>query len=211
MQSLITQIRSLSPEITQTIDTRLKEFQSFSSKDEKEWFSELCFCILTANSRATTALAIQKELQAQGFLNKSQSEIVNTIIRNKHRFHNNKARYIVEARAHRNIKTIIAEIIKKESITEAREWLVKNVKGLGYKESSHFLRNTGHDDIAILDRHILNLMKEHNIISEVPKPLTKNNYLEIESKFNSLCQEAKMSPARLDLAMWYLKTGEVLK
>src|SRR3989338_985546 len=192
---LIEQIHNLSPKITQTIDTRLKEFQSFSSKDEKEWFSELCFCILTANSRATTALAIQKELQASGFLNKSQQDIAHTIIRNKHRFHNNKARYIVEARAHRNIKTIIAEIIKKESIIEAREWLVKNVKGIGYKEASHFLRNTGHDNVAILDRHILNLMKEHNIISEIPKPLTKNKYLEIESKFNSLCQEAKMSPA----------------
>jgi len=211
MQSLIAQIHNLSPEITQTIDTRLKEFQSFAQKSEEEWFSELCLCILTANSRAITGIAIQKELQPSGFLNKSQQDIVNTIKRNKHRFHNNKANYIVEARAHRNIKTIIAEIIQKDNIIEAREWLVKNVKGIGYKEASHFLRNTGHDNVAILDRHILNLMKEHNIIEEIPKPLTKNKYLEIESKFNLLCQEVGMSPASLDLAMWYLKTGEVLK
>ena len=57
----------------------------------------------------------------------------------------------------------------------------------------------------------LNLMKEHSIIAGIPKPLTKDKYLEIESRFLLLCQEIKMSPARLDLAMWYLKTGSVLK
>ena len=137
----------------------------------------------------------------------SQDEISNCIKKNKHRFHNNKSRYIVEARKFFNIKSIL----KNKSELEAREWLVQNVKGLGYKEASHFLRNTGSENLAILDRHILNLMHEHNLINEIPKPLNKTHYLEIESKFNSLASQLNMTPARLDLAMWYLKTGKVLK
>ncbi|GAJ17855.1 unnamed protein product, partial [marine sediment metagenome] len=29
-----------------------------------------------------------------------------------------------------------------------REWVVKNFKGLGYKEASHFLRNIGYKNFA---------------------------------------------------------------
>jgi len=83
--------------------------------------------------------------------------------------------------------------------------------GLGYKEASHFLRNTGSKNVAILDRHILALMHSHKLIAEIPKPLNKNKYLEIEQKFNQLASKLNMTPARLDLAMWYLKTGKVLK
>jgi len=93
---------------------------------------------------------------------------------------------------------------------EAREWLVRNIKGLGMKESSHFLRNVGYKNLAILDRHILNIMKDEGII-EKPKSLTRKKYLEIEEKFNKMAKGFNMSPAELDLHMWCMKTGEVLK
>ncbi len=206
MQQLINQITSIDKKVMQEIEKRLAEFSSFKDKNNEDWFSELCFCILTANSKATTGIAIQGELGFNGFTKNSQEEISSSIRKNKHRFHNNKSKYIVAARKYLNIK----EILKGKSEIEAREWLVNNVKGLGYKEASHFLRNTGSENIAILDRHILSLMKEHNII-EKPKTLTKKSYLEIEEKFNKLASEIKMTPAKLDLCMWYLKTGRVLK
>ncbi|MEK6824414.1 MAG: N-glycosylase/DNA lyase [Nanoarchaeota archaeon] len=207
MQKLIQDMRVIPKEVSKVINQRMKEFNSFAQKPEEDWFSELCFCILTANSKALTGIAIQNELKFEGFSSLSQDEISNCIKKNKHRFHNNKSRYIVEARKFFNIKSIL----KNKSELEAREWLVQNVKGLGYKEASHFLRNTGSENLAILDRHILNLMHEHNLINEIPKPLNKTHYLEIESKFNSLASQLNMTPARLDLAMWYLKTGKVLK
>ena len=207
MQQLIDNINFLSEEVKSTIDRRLEEFASFKNKSNNEWFSELCFCILTANSRAMTAIAIQNELKFEGFSSKSQEEIRDCIKNNKHRFHNNKAKYILRARKHINIKSRL----NSKTEAEAREWLVQNIKGLGYKEASHFLRNTGHNNVAILDRHILNLMHEHNLIDEIPKPLNKNRYLEIEQKFNQLASKLGMTPARLDLAMWYLKTGKVMK
>ena len=191
--------------ISKVVKRRLSEFRQLNKKGNDEWFSELCFCILTANSRAATAIDIQEDLKCRGFLNNSRSEIRDCIKKNKHRFHNNKARFILEATKYKNIK----DILKKEK--EPREWLVKNIKGIGWKESSHFLRNVGCFNYAILDRHIIRLMYEHNYIKQTPKSLSKNTYLAIEEKFKDIANKLDMDPAELDLYMWYIKTGRVLK
>lgn len=205
MKSLIKTVKELKKsKVKKTIEKRLSSFKALDKKGNNDWFCELCFCILTANSKAKTALSIQEELGSRGFLCKSKESICKCIKRNKHRFHNIKTKYIVEARKYKNIK----DILKKEK--EPREWLVKNIKGLGYKESSHFLRNVGFTDYAILDRHILNVMNENKLIKK-PKTLNKRIYLEIEGKFKLLAKKIKMSSAELDLYMWYLKTGKVLK
>ncbi len=207
-KKLLEKVRLIDPTVKEVIDRRLAEFHSFADKTEEEWFSELCFCLLTANSRAKTAIAIQKELGFPGFISLSQENLAQAILRNKHRFYNNKSKYICQAREHRLIKSIINT---HSSSQQAREWLVSNIKGLGYKEASHFLRNTGHEDLAILDRHILRLLNEHDLLEEVPKTLTPKKYKEIEKIFKDLAIESNMTLSRLDLCMWYLKTGEVLK
>lgn len=195
-------------DVKKKIDSRLKEFESLNRKNTKHWFSELCFCILTANSKAQTALKIQDELKAKGFCECTSGDVKKCIIKHKHRFHNNKTKYIIEARNHLDIKK---KIISIKDEKEKREWLVKNIKGIGYKEASHFLRNVGYKNLAILDRHILNLMVENKILKEKPKSLTKKMYLKIEDKFNSIADRIKISPAELDMYMWYMKTGKVLK
>jgi N-glycosylase/DNA lyase len=211
MKNLISQINSIDKQTLDIIDNRLNEFSSINKKDEQQWFSELCFCILTANSKAKTALAIQSELGFNGFSKMKKQQLSKTIRKNKHRFHNNKASFIIEARQHFPIKEKIKLLEKQIGIVETRNWLAENIKGIGYKEASHFLRNIGYDNIAILDRHIINLMLENNIINEKPKTLNKKNYLEMEQKFLNLSEKINISPAKLDLMMWYLKAGEVLK
>ncbi|MDD5254280.1 MAG: N-glycosylase/DNA lyase [Candidatus Nanoarchaeia archaeon] len=206
MKSFLDEISKLrKTSISKKVNKKLKEFKNFKNKDE--WFSEMCFCLLTANSKAKTALNIQDELGVDGFIKAKEIEIRNCIKRNKHRFHNNKARYIVEARSSCNIK----DLLKNKSSRDAREFLVKNIKGLGYKEASHFLRNVGYFDLAILDRHILNLMVEDKIIRNKPKTLNKKVYFEIENKFKDLAKKLKMSCAELDLYMWYIKTKDIIK
>lgn len=190
------------------INKRLDDFASFRNKPAEEWFSELCFCILTANSKAKTAMGIQNELGYRGFCTLSCTKLSKAIRKNKHRFHNIKASYIADARSHIDIKS---RVLSFDNPVAAREWLVKHVKGIGYKEASHFLRNVGYSGLAILDRHILNLMAESSIISEIPKTLTRSAYLAIEEKFKYLAARLHMSPSELDLYMWYLKTGELLK
>ena len=208
MEDLITKINALKETpIRETVEKRLKEFDELREKENDEWFSELCFCLLTANSRASSAIKIQNQIGARGFLNSPKENIAQTIKMNKHRFHNNKAKYIVGAREFKNIK----EILKDKEDFEAREFIVENVKGLGMKEASHFLRNVGRKNLAILDRHILNLLYEEGYLLEKPKTLTPKVYKKIEETFNRIAERLKMSSAELDLYMWYVKAGEVLK
>ena len=91
-----------------------------------------------------------------------------------------------------------------------REWVVKNVKGIGYKEASHFLRNIGYKNLAIIDFHIVDLLVKYDLI-EKPKSMTKKKYLEIENVLKQLGRELHLDMAKLDLYLWYKETGKVLK
>ncbi|MFW6231301.1 MAG: N-glycosylase/DNA lyase [Nanoarchaeota archaeon] len=196
--------------IRSLVDKRLEEFSGFSDQPGPAWFSELCFCLLTANAKSRTALAIQQELGHDGFLNHEPEEITQIIKKNKHRFHNIKTSYIIAAREHSLIKDTIRPLAEK-SQEEAREWLVKNITGYGYKEASHFLRNVGFFDLAILDRHILNLMVEYGFLREKPQSLNRTRYRVIEDVFRKMAEKMNMSCAELDFYMWYIKAGGILK
>ena len=92
-----------------------------------------------------------------------------------------------------------------------REFLVQNVKGFGLKESSHYLRNIGYRDLAILDRHILKNLHKYNVINEIPSNLTPKTYLEIEDKFKEFSSKLNIPLDELDLLFWSMETGEVFK
>ena len=131
------------------------------------------------------------------------------------RFGDSKARYIVEARA---TFTKDGKLFLKSHLSsfgnpfELREWIVENVKGLGYKEASHFLRNVGlGDEFAILDRHILRNLKRLDVIVEVPVSITKKRYLEIEEKLRRFSREIGIPLADLDLLFWSRETGWIFK
>lgn len=185
------------------IEQRLKEFKKLKQSDSVNWFSELCFCILTANSKAENAIKIQQEIGSAGFINLTEFEISNIIKKHKHRFHNNKAKYIAAARDFKNIK----DLIFNKTGLQAREFIVKNIKGLGYKEASHFLRNVGYDDVAIIDRHILRFMHHQNLIPLIPKHISVKFYLECEQ----ILSKFEIQLSRLDLIIWQKMTGKVLK
>jgi len=186
-----------------TINTRIKEFEQVNKSCNLTWFNELCFCLLTANSKAKTALAIQNEMGKNGFFEKSQPELSDVIRKHGHRFHNKKSEYIVLAKTHLDIK----EKIYKLPEVEAREFLVKNIKGLGFKEASHFLRNVGFVNVAIIDRHILRYLHKNELITEIPKIITKKHYLIYEE----ILKEFQIPLNKLDLIIWEKMTGEVLK
>ncbi len=211
MKQLIDQIQQIQQtQIKQKIGQRLAEFQQFqtNAKTSQDWFSEFCFCLLTANAKSKTACAVQQELGAVGFATLSQEELTSVIRKNKHRFHNTKAKYILAARIHQDIKKKILQLSDEQ---EMREWLVENIKGYGYKEASHFLRNVGFQHLAILDRHVLNHLHENKIIKKIPSSLQQKNYLQIEKKMEHLCTALGMSQAELDMYLWYMKAGDVLK
>ena len=196
-----------SSEVSELVAGKIREFKEFGRQGNEIWFSELCFCILTANSTAKLGLKIQGEL-GDGFLTLSKNELTRRLKGFGHRFYNKRAEFIVSARKFDRIKDIIT---KFSDANRAREWLVENVDGIGWKEASHFLRNVGFEDVAILDRHILALIREYGLIERAPRTLTRRRYLEIEHKLKELAEKVGLSLAELDLYMWYLKTGQVLK
>jgi N-glycosylase/DNA lyase len=108
--------------------------------------------------------------------------------------------------------SIKKKLLEKGTPHEMREWLVSNLKGIGYKEASHFLRNIGFGkDIAILDRHILKNLKKHGVIREVPKTLTPKKYKEIENQMRDFSRKVRIPIEDMDLLFWSEETGEVFK
>jgi len=194
-------------EVRWLVEARMREFRENGRKPSRELFKELCFCILTANFSAERCMRIQQEI-GDGFLTLSEGELARELRRLGHRYPESRARYIVEARW---IADKLREVIESfGSQLELRDWLAKSIKGLGYKEASHFLRNIGFTDLAILDFHILNLLASYGIV-EKPRSLTRRRYLEIEGKLREIARSLGLTLAELDLYLWYLETGRVLK
>jgi N-glycosylase/DNA lyase len=94
-----------------------------------------------------------------------------------------------------------------------RDWLVENIKGYGYKEASHFLRNIGLGrDIAILDRHILKNLKRYGVISKIPDSVgSRKVYLDIEERMRRFSKRSGIPMDALDLVFWSMQTGFIFK
>ncbi len=190
------------------IDRRVREFKEIGRASKEKIFSELSFCILTANYRADRSILIQEEV-GNGFLTLPEDRLAEVLRSLGHRFPNTRARYIVSARD--RLDDIVDLLCCGRQDSELREWLVRNVKGLGYKEASHFLRNTGHLDVAIIDFHIVDLLYREGVITEKPKRLGKREYLNTERQLVHLGERFGLRLGELDLYLWYLETGKVLK
>ena len=206
--SLIQTIKILKKDdISKIIQNRIKEFSSIKKSGTAKIFKELSFCIMTANCGAAKCIEVNDRID-EGFLNLPEEELVNKFKEFGYRFPNIRAKYIVEARNH--ISELESIINSKIDEIKLREWVVKNVKGIGYKEASHFLRNIGYKNLAIIDFHIVDLLVKYDLI-EKPKSMTKKKYLEIEIVLKQLGRELRLDMAKLDLYLWYKETGKVLK
>ncbi len=159
--------------------------------------TELAFCISTANSSATAGLKFQK-LLAEGM------EVHAALRQAGVRFHNRKAEYI--RMALKNFHAV--ENALKLDSKRARQELL-NLKGLGMKEASHFLRNVGREDVAIIDRHILRWLEGRGY--EIPRTMTQKSYIEIERVLGEIADTWGKNLAELDLIIWAEMTGKVLK
>jgi len=194
-------------EIKNLVDARIKEFKETGKKSSNEIFKELCFCILTANFNAEKCIKIQKEI-ADEFLTLNESQLTKKLEYFCHRYPSARAKYIIEARKYKDsLKDIINSFSDENKL---REWLVKNIKGIGYKETSHFLRNIGYTNFAIIDFHIIDLLARYNLIKKL-KSLTKRKYFEIENILKEIAKKLNLNLAELDLYLWYMETGKILK
>ena len=108
MKELTKEIQSLiNSKVGDTVRTRIKEFKQLHQKGNDYWFSELCFCILTANSSAILGIKIQRQISPDGFKTLSLEQLTNRLTKLGHRFPNRRAEFIINARTYSEIKEII--------------------------------------------------------------------------------------------------------
>ena len=211
----IEKIRSAHVERGQEIRERLAEFDAVwqAGTDERIW-EEMVFCFFTGGCSARMGLRSLEAVKPL-LLTGNQAELAATL-RGRHRYPNARARYVVASREflqeHCGLQ-LRKKLASFENHLERRDWLVseKGIKGLGYKEASHFLRNTGFKGYAILDKHVLQSLAELKIIDDPKPPNTRPKYLMIEQKLKKLSNRLRIDPDEMDLVLWSLKTGEILK
>jgi len=197
------------------IRSRLAEFDEVwrSASDERLW-EELVFCIFTAGASARMGLGsieAVRHLLARG----TQDELAEALQR-KHRYPNSRSGYIVVTREflEGDCRMRLRERLEGfEDPIERRDWLARErgIKGLGYKESSHFLRNVGLRGYAILDKHILRCLAEVGVIESPQPPPTRARYLATEERLRRFARDLGVDFDELDLVLWSMKTGEILK
>ncbi len=195
-----------------TIERRIDDFRALGERgDPEDIFSEAVFCLLTPQSKAKSCWAAVEELRKKGLLWMGDAAEIARVLRGYVRFHNTKARRVVEIRKNPGPEGLI-EILRVDNPMDMRDSLVGTVDGMGYKEASHFLRNVGvGEDLAILDRHILKNLVSLGVIDGTPRSLTPGRYLETEEKMRLFASEIGIPVAHLDLLFWYMETGEVFK
>ena len=187
------------------IKKRLKEFESKKNIKKENKFIELCFCICTPLSKAERVIQVINDKNKNLLLKGNKEKIAKTL-KGYERFHNNKSKYIIESR--KKIKLLDN---LPENGMEARDFLLKNFKGLGLKEASHFLRNIGYKNLEILDGHIINCLHKLGVIKHKIRPGSRKEYGEMAEKFNKFSKKINISLDELDLLFWSSKTGVVLK
>jgi len=187
-----------------------RRLSDFGGVKPEEYFYELIYCLLTPQSSAVNAGKAVEKLKAIGFHERTIEPASLLYQKDSYiRFHNTKGKHLKEAK--KKFPEIAAALSNGQLSPDLRGWFVKNVKGLGWKEASHFLRNIGHRDLAILDRHILKNLQRHNVIRSLPKTLTAKKYLAIEQQFMEFSGCVGIAMDELDLLFWSRETGEILK
>jgi N-glycosylase/DNA lyase len=195
------------------IRDRLNEFSAVWDESEERVFSELCFCICTPQSKAIYCDKAVRSMALSGVLFKGSEKDIRDNLKAV-RFPNNKAAYIYGARLLFTDNGImsIKKHIDPADIPRTRMWFAKNVKGLGMKESSHFLRNIGFGaDIAIVDVHILRKMLFYGLFKEIPKTISAKAYVELEGSIRRFSGKTGIRMDELDLLFWSQATGHIFK
>lgn len=197
------------------IRARLAQFDAVwrTASDARLW-EELVYCIFTAGASARMGLRSVEAVRS--LLDEGTHEELAAALTGRHRYPRSRSGYVVVTREHlrQDCGLRLRERLAGFSDPVARrDWLARErgIKGLGYKESSHFLRNVGLRGYAILDKHILRCLAEIGVTESPDPPATRARYLATEESLRRFARDARIDFDELDLVLWSMKTGEILK
>lgn len=188
---------------------------------ERRLWWELSCCILSSQVPYSVACAAADHIEEcgilfnnsllpaqlagslEGLLSKPLS--VGTGLR-RYRFPSSRAAQLAAARTVLDRQGGLLDYVVRASADcpGLRVWLVKNVPGLGPKQASMFLRNTGFSyELAVLDRHVLRYMEVLGL--RVPGPEGLGSLRPYEQHEADLRAHAKLlghPVGLLDWAIW---------
>jgi len=199
------------------IRARLREFGEVwqTGSDARLW-EELVYCIFTAGASAQMGLRAIETLRPL-LHSGAREEMTRSLVKaGAHRYPNARPAYVVVTRDYLqdSFSMRLRDRLKGlRDPQERRDWLAREprIKGLGYKEASHFLRNVGFKGYAILDKHISRCLNEVGVVESPQPPSSRQRYLETEERMQQFAREVQIDFDELDLVLWSMKTGEVLK
>lgn len=193
---------------------RLDDFKRTFEEGDEAIFEELTFCILAAGASARMGMRGVEALREALFT--ASAEELAERLKGVHLYPESRARYIAETRDYlrREFGMRLRELILSlDDLLERRDFFAKNrrIKGIGYKEASHFLRNVGFSGYAILDKHVLRGLKALGVIEDERPPSSRRRYLEIEAKMRDFAESVGIPLDELDFVLWAARTGVILK
>jgi N-glycosylase/DNA lyase len=199
------------------IRIRLKEFdQVWQQGSDARLWEEMVYCIFTAGASAMMGDGAVKAVRP--LLKNGTRTDMTRVLKKKpaYRFHNVRPAHIVATREY--LRETVSMRLRDQLLSfgdrfERRDWLANNpkIKGLGYKEASHFLRNIGFKGYGILDKHIVRCLAELKVIDSPKPPTTRSRYLDTEARMRQFSERVEIDFDELDLALWSMKTGKILK
>ncbi len=194
------------------IKARLLEFKDvFENGDDRRVFRELVFCILTSAVGPKVGLVSVSAVN-DILMDGSEGEIYEQL-KHVHKYPQ-RANYIVHTREYlkRGFNCKLRDLVLSfnDSI-ERRDFFASNkdIKGIGYVQASHFLRNIGFSSYAILDKNIMRSLYELGVVDSSKPPTTKKKYLEIEAKVRMFADTLGIGVDELDLLLWSERTGYI--
>jgi N-glycosylase/DNA lyase len=198
------------------IRVRLAEFTAIGRQgDDSRLFEELAYCIFTAGASARMGLNSVERIRPH-LLKGNHQRLMNLLV-GAHRYPRARSGYIVHTRNYLKNDCGLCLREKLASFGDDREarrdFFARNpgIKGIGYKEASHYLRNIGYFGYAILDKHILRALHGFGVIAAPDAPATKKKYLAVEESMRKFAVDIKINFDELDLLLWSNRTGEILK
>ena len=146
---------------------------------------------------ATLALSIEEILRESVFVNGK---------RQAYRFSKSRAQQLASTQnaVALSAKSLTELLASFETAIVARNWLVKNAPGIGPKQASMFLRNSGRSyDLAIIDRHVLNYMAILGIAEHRGRKVSSlAKYKEFECDLREHAKKMGVAVGLLDWAIW---------
>jgi len=205
--------------------------RKWNEMSEDGLWEELCLCILSSNipyelaKSAFLHLRDTQSLRPEWIIRSSNSarQIAHKLSRQiylpkkkdgsyrKYRFPNTRAQNIVNAAKTLYLKSsgLFGILKNSSSEREARDFLAKNIAGVGLKQASHFLRNIGYSSsLAIIDSHVVAFLREVEAVPQKRiKTITPEIYMRLERILQDLCESLDLNLSIFDMAIWHYMRG----